>query len=227
MIAYQTHRHKSKPAVAVIHITVCGNHPIFADFCEINGLDSDTARRLWRSSVSLALYIRTGSPRSHMYGLNRSVGRRDGCRHLRVWSWEVNIIHFGKTSVRTLWGLGSGSGFQQRSGLLSSFHIYHIWRLKKNSSLPTRDPLINVNRDLRSSLRSGEVRSPKCHAGTAAAGCSRCRTDWTSACVSGWLSLPSPGEAWRCTSCCSRSSRRAQTGHKEVNGRRSPDRVLN
>lgn len=60
-----------------------------------------------------------------------------------------------------------------------------------------------------------QVRIPKCRAGIAAAGCSRCRTDWTSAGASGWLSLPSQGEAWRCTSYYSRSSRPAQTTHQK------------
>lgn len=66
-----------------------------------------------------------------------------------------------------------------------------------------------------------EVRSSNCRAGVSAAGCSHCRTDWTNACASGWLSPPSPGEAWGCTSYYSRSSRRAQTVHKtwEVNVR--------
>lgn len=64
-------------------------------------------------------------------------------------------------------------------------------------------------------LQFREVRSPKCCAGIAAGGCCRCRTDWTSACASGWLSPPSRGEAWRCTSYYSRSSRLAQTRHKE------------
>lgn len=63
-------------------------------------------------------------------------------------------------------------------------------------------------------LSLSEVRSPKCRAGTAAAGCSRCRTDWTSAGASGWLSPLSQGEAWRCTSYYSRSSHPARTAHK-------------
>lgn len=63
-------------------------------------------------------------------------------------------------------------------------------------------------------LSFSEVRSPKCRAGTAAAGCSCCRTDWTSAGASGWLSPLSQGEAWRCTSYYSRSSRPARTAHK-------------
>lgn len=67
-----------------------------------------------------------------------------------------------------------------------------------------------------------KVRSPKCRVGASAAGCSHCRTDWTSACASGWLSLPSPGEAWRRTSYYSRSSRHAQTVHKHKRSQHRP-----
>lgn len=67
----------------------------------------------------------------------------------------------------------------------------------------------------------GAVRSPDCRAGASAAGCSHCRTDCTSACASGWLSPPSPGQVWGCTSYYSRSSRHAQTAHKHTKSARA------